>query len=228
MMILVYILLLFFIYKIIKEGYLKITKHFLNNLFKNISTYIVLFFVILSIFLLDKKITMLFWKKINNIDLGNIAVFFQNLGKADIISIPLIILYFVGIKFNKNLSKISILALASNLYSGIFVQILKHIILRERPFVSFNELNFFKFNKIFNYTNTSFPSGHTITGFSVCFIFFYFYKNKKIRILCIIVASLIGIFRIYEGKHWLSDVIIGAYLGIIVAKTIYELNKENI
>ncbi|MDN5304196.1 MAG: hypothetical protein PWP46_1078 [Fusobacteriaceae bacterium] len=224
-MILVYILLVYFIYKIFKEGYLKITKQFLNNLVKNKITYIIIVFVIISIFLLDKRIGMIFWKKYNNVELGKIANFFQNLGKADVISIPVIIMYFIGIKYNKNLSKVSILALASNLYSGILVQLIKNIVLRERPFVSFNELNFFKFNKIFHYTNLSFPSGHTITGFSVCFIYFYFYKNKIIRILSIIIAILIGLFRIYEGKHWLSDVIMGAYLGIIVAKTIYEANK---
>jgi hypothetical protein len=47
------------------------------------------------------------------------------------------------------------------------------------------------------------------------------YKNRPwIRILSYSTASLIGLSRITENKHWASDVLVGAAIGYLTGKQI--------
>jgi membrane-associated phospholipid phosphatase len=39
-------------------------------------------------------------------------------------------------------------------------------------------------------------------------------------------ASIAGLSRIYDDKHWASDVLLGAALGTVVGKTIVKLNEQ--
>jgi len=61
----------------------------------------------------------------------------------------------------------------------------------------------------------SFPSGHTIFFFALSMAL-YFY-NKKLGIFSFIVSILMGVARVFVGVHWLSDIIGGLILGVIVA-----------
>ena len=62
--------------------------------------------------------------------------------------------------------------------------------------------------------NSSFPSGHTTVAFAAATVYAMEYKNKPlVPILAYSAASLIGLSRIIENKHWATDVLIGAALG---------------
>ncbi len=70
-------------------------------------------------------------------------------------------------------------------------------------------------------TNSSFPSGHTTVAFAVATVFAVEYKNKPlIPIVAYSMASLMGISRITENKHWASDVLVGAALGYVTGRQV--------
>ncbi|MBK5271992.1 MAG: phosphatase PAP2 family protein [Bacteroidia bacterium] len=69
--------------------------------------------------------------------------------------------------------------------------------------------------------NSSFPSGHTTVAFAAATVFALEYKDKPfIPILSYSVATLIGLSRITENKHWISDVFVGAVLGYYTGKQV--------
>ena len=72
-----------------------------------------------------------------------------------------------------------------------------------------------------NRTNSSFPSGHTTVAFAAATVFAVEYKNQPvIPIVAYSIATLVGISRITENKHWASDVLVGAALGYVTGKRV--------
>jgi undecaprenyl-diphosphatase len=57
----------------------------------------------------------------------------------------------------------------------------------------------------------SFPSGHTMTAFSIALVVTYFYPTLEWPLYFL--ALSIGLSRIVLGMHFLSDVLAGALLG---------------
>ena len=63
--------------------------------------------------------------------------------------------------------------------------------------------------------NSAFPSGHTALAFAAAQVYAMEYKNiKAVPIISYGIASLIGVSRIIENRHWATDVFAGALLGI--------------
>ncbi len=138
------------------------------------------------------------------------------------------IIIWVTIKIiqNKNkilitISDISIFIFLNILFSGIIVQIFKHLIGRPRPSLfhsnELSALDFFNFKSSWH----SFPSGHTATIFACIFcLIFLFPKIKNILIsIAIIVAST----RVIVGAHYVSDIFAGALVAYIT--TIFLRDK---
>ncbi|MDR2915009.1 MAG: phosphatase PAP2 family protein [Tannerella sp.] len=76
-----------------------------------------------------------------------------------------------------------------------------------------------------NSNNRSFPSGHTATAFVGAHILFREYKDTSpwIGASGYVIATATGALRIVNKKHWLSDVITGAGVGILSAEVGYLL-----
>jgi undecaprenyl-diphosphatase len=87
-------------------------------------------------------------------------------------------------------------------------KIVKHIICRPRPHISYH---------LIEQGGFSFPSGHSITGMAVYLLLFILIlaymkssgKKTALLILTIFLAFGIGITRIYLGVHYPSDVLAG-------------------
>lgn len=62
----------------------------------------------------------------------------------------------------------------------------------------------------------SFPSGHTITAFSLAALLAFMAKNRLLQFALFIYALLTGISRVYLSHHFLIDVVFGAAFGVIV------------
>lgn len=99
------------------------------------------------------------------------------------------------------------------LVSGLMVLILKFIFGRSRPYntTDFEPMTFQPFSLDWNYQ--SYPSGHTQVGFTLAmFLSILYPKGTKFFILF---AAVVGLSRVILEKHYLGDVLAGAYVGIV-------------
>jgi len=115
-----------------------------------------------------------------------------------------------GIKGRHSYRDLTIIYLSSQIFTGLFTIPIKMNRLRERPDFS-------------NYH--SFPSGHTTTAFSSGQLLFREYQNTHlwIGIAGSTFAFFTGICRISNNKHWLSDVVAGAGIGILSTELAYAV-----
>lgn len=72
----------------------------------------------------------------------------------------------------------------------------------------------------------SFPSGHTATAFAGAEFLWQEYKDVSIwyGISGYVIATGTGVFRMYNDRHWLTDVVAGAGIGILSTKIAYWIN----
>ena len=70
-------------------------------------------------------------------------------------------------------------------------------------------------------SNSSFPSSHTTAAFAAATVFAVEYRNKPyIPIIAYSAATLVGLSRITENKHWATDVLAGAALGYLTGRQV--------
>lgn len=100
--------------------------------------------------------------------------------------------------------------------------LIKNIVARPRPGLCLSNVNF---NGKILCDTKSFPSGHTVASFTIATILADEYPEHSIPLY--LLATTIGISRIYNGMHFPSDVIIGAIIGYMFAKDAL-INKEHI
>jgi len=115
-----------------------------------------------------------------------------------------------GVKGLHNFKDRTRLLAISFLTSTILVTSLKHTIHVERPDSS---------------SRNSFPSGHTATAFMEAEFLYQEYKDVSpwIGVAGYTVAAGTGFFRMYNNRHWLTDVVAGAGIGILSTKLAYWL-----
>ncbi|WP_445454656.1 phosphatase PAP2 family protein [Flavobacterium sp. 25HG05S-40] len=116
----------------------------------------------------------------------------------------------LGVKGKNNMKDKTIILATSYLLMGLTVNAFKQTASVKRP--DETSLN-------------SFPSGHTATAFMGAEILYQEYKEASVwyGIAGYIIAAGTGTFRMYNNRHWLSDVVAGAGIGIISAKAGYWL-----
>lgn len=61
----------------------------------------------------------------------------------------------------------------------------------------------------------SFPSGHTTRAFAACAALAFLFRRYAVPFFCI--AALVGLSRIFALRHYPSDVLAGAFVGIAAA-----------
>jgi membrane-associated phospholipid phosphatase len=132
---------------------------------------------------------------------------------------------------NKKMQTTTLLALQSYITGAAVQSVVKFISGRQRPLAvngntleaeptfkgPFTTIRDAKGNKL----NSSFPSGHTTVAFAAATVYALEYKDKPwVPVLCYTSASLIGLSRITENKHWATDVLVGAALGYLTGKQV--------
>ncbi|MCL1933239.1 MAG: phosphatase PAP2 family protein [Candidatus Azobacteroides sp.] len=114
---------------------------------------------------------------------------------------------FCKVESTHGLLDMTILYGLSNLLSSGITHGLKTYIKRDRP----------------NTVTRSFPSGHAQTAFVAAEFLHQEYKDQSVWISVggYSAATFVGIARIYKKKHWVSDVVAGAGIGILSTKGVY-------
>jgi len=115
-----------------------------------------------------------------------------------------------GVKGKHNFKDRTIIYATSQVVSAALVLPTKHLVHEERPDGS---------------NNLSFPSGHTATAFSSAHFMFREYKDSNfwLSLSGYPIAAMTGIYRVFNDKHWVGDVVAGAGIGILSTEIAYWL-----
>ncbi|MBK9734921.1 MAG: phosphatase PAP2 family protein [Saprospiraceae bacterium] len=119
-----------------------------------------------------------------------------------------IALKLLGVRSKQSTRNSIVIFSTAYLIMGVSVNGLKHLTSVERP----DKRSF-----------TSFPSGHTATAFMGAELLRKEYGSISpwVGLSGYIVASATGFLRMYNERHWLTDVVAGAGIGILSAKIAY-------
>jgi len=126
---------------------------------------------------------------------------------------------------NERSKKVALMGVKAYLLSGFIVTFPKILFNRHRPY----------HDKIANPEiwdgpsfplYKSFPSGHTTTVFAIAAVVASEYKEFIwVPILSYSIATAVGVSRMYDDKHWSSDVFFAAAFGWSMGKLIHSSSK---
>lgn len=136
-----------------------------------------------------------------------------------------------GLVFHKDKEKTTtLLATQAYITAATIETALKYLASRQRPsyYDAVTGLNshvfhgpFYHFLKKDNSSFVSFPSGHTTVAFAAATVFAMEYREyRAVPILAYSAATAIGLSRIVQNQHWISDVMVGAALGFLCGRQV--------
>lgn len=146
--------------------------------------------------------------------LRNVAIFFAHSGDSWFWGLGLIILWWLGDSFWKQWA---IIELAGISVLAALVMSLKFIIRRRRPEGEWGGI----------YRNTdphSFPSGHAARAFMIAVVAIGL-GPTWIAFVLLIWAPLVSLARVAMGVHYVSDVIAGFVVGILMGLIVLQVQQ---
>ena len=140
---------------------------------------------------------------------------------------PLGILYLYGhFTDDPKARRTSLLAAESLAISGLFSELLKMASQRPRPQTGESSSKWY--GPRLKSEGMSFPSGHTTAAFSLASVIAEEYgTNPYVPPLVYGLASLTAFARVYDNKHWASDVFFGGAIGYFVGKTVVRYHTQS-
>lgn len=145
-------------------------------------------------------------------------------------------LFFLGglIARDKKARDTGLMAWETLLHTGFLVQVVKHLSGRQRPSVAdgvdrwhgpaaffkrYSEDHFSKYDSFF--------SGHTVSAWGLATVIAQNYRHRSwVPPVCYGLATLVGLSRLTEDTHWLSDVFLGAVVGYAVGRMVVRNQKR--
>jgi hypothetical protein len=114
----------------------------------------------------------------------------------------------------------------ATLAAGAVTLAVKSVVGRERPDGNAEEPDDFKIFHGVNFDDASFPSGHTTTSFALAAAVTEEFPSAWVQVASYGTASMVGFSRVYQNKHWVSDVVAGALIGTAVGKTVARWEQK--
>lgn len=128
--------------------------------------------------------------------------------------------YLTGlISKDQKLRRTGVLLVASATSAGFLQQVMKSAIGRARPLSGKGKDTFKPFWPADNNYH-SFPSGHAILAFTNAYAIAKQFQNPWVKAGIYTVGLVPGISRLWEGKHWLSDVVFSIGVSIFTVEAI--------
>ena len=154
-----------------------------------------------------KKLDLSIYNKLNKSEHGKIRL--DNYAQF----VPIITVYGLnafGVKGAHNFKDRTIILTTASIFMGSTTYGIKTISNRKRPRSN---------------AENSFPSGHTATAFMAAEFLRQEYKNVSVwyGIAGYTIATGTGFLRLYNNRHWFSDVVTGAGIGILSVQAAYWL-----
>lgn len=122
---------------------------------------------------------------------------------------------------NETSKETAYLSYESFVFAGALSGIIKFGLGRERPEKTDHAFRFKPFSG-----DSSFPSGHTTEAFAAATVFSEQYPHWAVIIPSYAAATAVGFSRMYANKHWMSDVIAGAFLGTAVSHSLRRWHRK--
>lgn len=148
----------------------------------------------------------------------------SKIGKGDFLLFVCILLalyaYFAGKSKTMKTASAGMFAL---LLAGTATQILKRLLGRARPGMNLGDFHFIGPN-FFKNGFDSFPSGHATASFTIASFFSFFYPRLKTALY--LLATIVSLGRVIYGYHFLTDLLAGAMLGIVVGRFVAKKLKK--
>lgn len=142
---------------------------------------------------------------------------------------PLIIgaMYLTGVMSkSRKLEHASLMTAKSLVFSTGFYVATKQLIRRRRPLYTEDP---YEFNAVFQGGRqyTSFPSGHSNTVFTLATALAIEFKDTKwVPPVAYTLATLTALSRLYDNRHWSSDVFVGAAFGHFITRAVYKVEER--
>jgi membrane-associated phospholipid phosphatase len=114
-------------------------------------------------------------------------------------------------------------ALKSTFLGGAAAIVLKTIGGRDRPSASIDDP--YSFHP-FRFKDNSFPSGHTAVAFALATSFARETPDKWTDLGFFTLATVTAYARMHDDKHWASDVVFGAGVGILSARFVHRFQAK--
>ena len=128
--------------------------------------------------------------------------------------------------------RLAVIGACSFLLTGVVTQMMKHFVFADslRPYKFFENSGLIHtVSDVQMHSFHSFPSGHSATAFSLCFMLALI-LDKRYQLwglLFALIAMLIGYSRIYLGQHFPEDILGGSLIGVMITWGCYQvLNKQ--
>ena len=133
------------------------------------------------------------------------------------------------IKCRNDFTNVSILILKSELLMAAIVFPMKHLTNQERPYSYQRGVDGVPLEERQTNKNAfqSLPSGHTAQAFVAASIVHkeFRYKSQWYGVGAYALASSVAVYRMINDKHWQSDVIVGAGIGLLSTHIVYSTHK---
>lgn len=165
----------------------------------------------------DFEILFFIQNHIRNGFLDKVVPFYTSLGDAGIIWIVIGLVMLIPKKTRKCGAMVLAALLLMLVVNNI---ILKNLVARPRPCVTYPEM----VTLVKIPTSYSFPSGHTVSSMVAAFTILT--QHKKLGIVTLVLATLMGLSRLYVFVHFPTDVYCGIIVGAALAYSVWYAEKK--
>lgn len=155
-----------------------------------------------------------------NVYLDELFIFIADYSSYFFAVVFLVLVGFMGVKAVSNYSGKDFYGLVILPLALLINLLIRELVSRERPFSALEDFS----SLIYHSYENSFPSNHAAASFAIAAMVFLI--NKRLGYVVFVGALIVSLSRVYVGVHYLSDVMVGALVSILVFYGAYVFRHD--